>query len=160
MDDKQQNTSIIVTVWDAADRTQARAMGLHWLFQDQGPDCCSGVLQAGGLGRLHTTTCCMTDDQLFPQKLPFPFEVEIHFPGTVQQLALWDTLSGSQNMSHHSQHHLKEKLWLQVQVRNLHPLQDCLGLGTPPKMGRCEGGRHESCRPWSGVAAERGKFQL
>lgn len=99
-------------------------------------------------------------DQLFTEKLPFPFEVEIHFPGTVQQLALWDTLSGSQNMSDHSQHHLEEKLWLQIQVRNLHPVQDCLGLGTPPKMGRCEGGRHESCRPWSGVAAERGKFQL
>lgn len=92
-------------------------MGLHWLFQDQGPDCCAGVLQAGGLGRLHTTTCHRTDDQLFPEILPFPFEIEIHFLGIVQQLALWNTLSGSQNMSHHSQHHLEEKSWLQVHVR-------------------------------------------
>lgn len=38
---------MIVTVWDAADRTEAQAVGLHWLFQDQQPDCCSGVLQAG-----------------------------------------------------------------------------------------------------------------
>lgn len=129
-------------------------MGLHWLFQAQGPDCCSGVLQAGGMGRLHTTTCCMTDDQLFPEILPFPFEIEIYFLEIVQQLALWNTLSGSQNMSHHSQYHLGEKLWVQVYVRNLHSVQDCLGLGSPSGWAGVRRAGHESCRSCSGVVTE------
>lgn len=45
--------------------------------------------------------------RLFPENLHFPFEIEIQFLGILQQFALWDTPSGSQNMSHHSQHHLK-----------------------------------------------------
>lgn len=86
----------------------------------------------------------------------------------------WDTFSRNSTAAFFTEHTvwapktrpttasiiLKKKPWLQVQVRNLHSAQDCLGLGTSSGWADVSRAGHESCRCWSGMATERGEIQL
>lgn len=85
------------------DKTQAWPVRL---FQAWGHGCSQGTLQAGGLGRFYTNTCCVPAFQI---KLPFPFEINIHCLGKVRRVASGGKLSGSQNVWQHSLHRTEQQ---------------------------------------------------